>query len=313
MRALFVMDPLSTILVDRDSSYALMLAVQNRGGEVWHCLPTDLYTRQDRVYAHASRITAGPRPEIATVHGQEDLALDACDVVFMRKDPPFDMRYIFTTYLLDLAAARTLVVNHPRALRDANEKLVTLRFPDLIADTMVTRSKERIRQFLNEHGGRCVIKPWDGNGGRGVFVLDAADRNLASIVEASTGDERDFVIVQEYLPAVRDGDKRIILVDGEPRGAFLRVPAEHDNRGNMHVGATVHRTELTTRDKQICARLAPFLRENGLLFTGIDVIGDRLTEVNVTSPTGVQECQRLDGVDIAAEIVDRALARADGA
>lgn len=313
MRALFVMDPLETILVDRDSSYALMLAVHNRGGEVWHCLPSDLATRQDRVYAAARRIQAGPKPHVATVLGEEDLPLDACDVVFMRKDPPFDMAYIFTTYLLDLAAARTLVVNDPRALRDANEKLVILRFPDLIADTAITRSKARIRKFLDEHGGRCVIKPWDGNGGRGVFVLDSSDRNLASIIETSTLDERAFVIVQEYLPAVRDGDKRIILVDGEPRGAFLRVPAPEDNRGNMHVGATVHRTEITARDRQICTRLAPFLKERGLLFTGIDVIGDRLTEVNVTSPTGIQECQRLDGVDIAAELVDRAIARADGA
>jgi glutathione synthase len=305
MRALFVMDPLSTVLVDRDSSYALMLAWQERGGEVWHCLPTDLSVRGDRVVARASRLRVGPRPKVADVLEEAELPLSSCRVVFQRKDPPYDMAYVYTTWVLDLAAISTRVVNDPRGIRDTNEKIAAMRFPDLQPDTALLRDGGAIRRFLDEHGGRCVIKPWDGNGGRGVFVLDRGDRNLASIIELSTRDGREPAVVQAFLPEVRQGDKRILLVDGEPRGAFLRVPADDDHRGNMHVGATVHGTEITARDREICARIGPWLRERGLLFVGIDVIGNCLTEINVTSPTGIQEVRRLTGVDVAAEIVER--------
>lgn len=309
MRALFVMDPLSTIHVDKDSSYALMLEWQKRGGEVWHCGPGDLWSVGDEVFATASRLQVGPRPKVADVLETATLDTSTCRVVFKRTDPPFDMTYIFCTYLLDLIARRVPVVNAPHALRDANEKMLITRFPELIVPTLVTRDQARIRSFLEEQGGRAVVKPWDGNGGRGIFVLEAHDKNLSSMLETSTADGQDFVMVQRYIPEIIEGDKRIILVDGVPKGAFVRIPPKNDHRGNMHVGASVEPCEMTERDLRICDALKPFLVENDLIFTGIDVIGGWLTEVNVTSPTGIQECARLYGSDIAADIVDAALTR----
>ena len=309
MRALFVMDPLSTIKVAKDSSYALMLAWQERGGEVWHCSPGDLWSVGDHVYARASRITAGPKPKVADVHETLTLDVMSCRAVFKRTDPPFDMTYIFCTYLLDLVARRVPVVNAPHALRDANEKMVITRFPDLIVPTLVTRDSEKIRAFIDEQGGIAVVKPWDGNGGRGIFVLESHDKNLSSMLETSTVGGTEFVMVQRYVPEIVHGDKRILIVDGEPKGAFLRVPPENDHRGNMSAGASVEPCEMTERDFVICEALKDYLVENDLIFTGIDVIGGWLTEVNVTSPTGLQECSELYGSHIAADVIDAALRR----
>ena len=309
--ALFVMDPLSTIHVDKDSSYVLMSSWQARGGEVWHCLPTDLFVVGDVLHAKASRLVVGPRPKVAEVVETRVLHHRELSAVFKRTDPPFDMSYVFATYQLDVAARDIPVVNAPHALRDANEKMVILRFPDLITPTLVTRDMDRIRAFVKEQGGRAIVKPWDGNGGRGIFVLEEGDRNLGVILETVTADGSDAVMVQRFIPEIAQGDKRILLVDGEPRGAFLRVPPKSDHRGNMHVGASVEPCEMTERDLHICARLRPYLKENGLVFTGIDVIGDRLTEVNVTSPTGIQECTTLYGSDIAAEVVAVVLERSN--
>jgi len=309
MRALFVMDPLSTILVDQDSSYVLMLEWQARGGEVWHCGPGDLWSVGDQVFAKASRLRVGPKPKVADVLETTTLDTSTCRAVFKRTDPPFDMTYIFCTYLLDLIARRVPVVNAPHALRDANEKMVITRFPELVVPTLVTRDQGQIRSFVSEQGGTAVVKPWDGNGGRGIFVLREDDLNLNSILETSTVGGREFVMVQRYIPEIAQGDKRIILVDGVPKGAFLRIPPKNDHRGNMHVGASVEECEMTERDLLICDTLEPFLVENDLIFTGIDVIGGWLTEVNVTSPTGLQECARLYGSHIAGDIIDAALRR----
>lgn len=309
MRALFVMDPLSTILVDQDSSYVLMLEWQARGGEVWHCGPGDLWSVGDQVFAKASRLNVGPKPRVADVLETTTLDTSTCRAVFKRTDPPFDMTYIFCTYLLDLIARRVPVVNAPHALRDANEKMVITRFPELVVPTLVTRDQGQIRSFVSEQGGTAVVKPWDGNGGRGIFVLREDDLNLNSILETSTVGGREFVMVQRYIPEIAQGDKRIILVDGVPKGAFLRIPPKNDHRGNMHVGASVEECEMTERDLLICDTLEPFLVENDLIFTGIDVIGGWLTEVNVTSPTGLQECARLYGSHIAGDIIDAALRR----
>lgn len=310
MRALFVMDPLSTILVNRDSSYVLMLEWQARGGEVWHCLPSDLGVEGGDLVARAGRVQVGPRPEVGRVVDRGLMRASDCDVVLLRTDPPFDMGYVFSTYLLDVAAARTLVVNSPAGVRDATEKLVILRFPDLIPPSIVTRDMARIMAFVDEQGGRAIIKPWDGNGGRGIFLLQRGDRNLASIVETATSEGRRHVVVQAFVPAIDEtGDKRILLVDGEPRGAFARIPPGHDHRGNMHVGASVQPCDMDERDRHICSTLAPFLRARGLQFAGIDVIGGLLTEVNVTSPTGIQECTALYGSHIEADLVDVILAR----
>ncbi len=308
MHALFVMDPLSTVRVDQDSSYVLMLEWQRRGGVVWHCGPRDLWGRDGATFAHAARLSVGPKPKVADILEQGELALADCHVVFKRTDPPFDMRYVFSTYLLDQAGPRTVVCNSTQGLRDANEKMIILRFPDLIPATLVSREIEQIHAFLREQGGRAVIKPWDGNGGRGVFVLEESDRNLNALVETSTNDGRTYVMVQAYVPEIDQGDKRIILVNGTPEGAFVRIPPKNDHRGNMHVGAIVKACDMTERDHHICIQLAPYLRDNGLVFTGIDIIGDLLTEVNVTSPTGIQECTNLYGSHIESLIIDAVLA-----
>ncbi len=309
MRALFVMDPLSTVHPDKDSSYVLMLEWQKRGGEVWHCLPGDLSVRGDELFAKASRLQVGPRPKVADVMEEAVIGSKSCRAIFKRTDPPFDIGYIFCTYMLDVAAKHCTVVNAPHALRDANEKMVILRFPDLIVPTLVTLDVTAIKAFLAEQGGRAVVKPWDGNGGRGIFVLDSDDKNLNSLLETSTMLGTEHVMVQAYIPEISEGDKRVILVDGVPRGAFLRVPPPDDHRGNMHVGARVEACELSERDLEICSQLAPYLQQNGLIFTGIDIIGPYLTEVNVTSPTGLQECASLYGTDLGAELIDAVLKR----
>ena len=231
------------------------------------------------------------------------------DVVWMRKDPPFDMTYIFTTYLLDLVPPRTLVLNHPAGLRSRNEKLFAAAFVDLTPPTLISRDARRILAFTEALPGRVVLKPWDGNGGRGVLVSQRGDPNLRSMVELLTDNGRSFILAQQHLPEIAEGDKRIILVDGEPGGAVLRVPGHGDHRGNLHVGATAHPTTLTPRELEICARIGPTLRREGLVFVGIDVIGGCLTEINVTSPTGIQEVNRFDGVALEARIVDAALSR----
>ena len=309
MRALFVMDPLSTVNVDGDSTYVLMLEWQARGGEIWMCEPQHLHLRDGDLYAHAKHLQVGPRPKVADVLAEADIPSASCVAVFQRKDPPFHMGYVFTTYLLDVAAQHSVVVNSPAGLRDANEKMLCFRYPDLTPQAICTNRPDDVRHFLAEQGGTAVIKPWDGNGGRGIFVLNEGDKNLNSMIETATGEGQHYVVVQEYLPAIATGDKRIILVDGEPKGAFLRIPPKNDHRGNMHVGATVEPCEMTEVDLHICERLAPYLKANGLIFTGIDVIGDKLTEVNVTSPTGLQECHRLYGTTIWGDIVDAVLAR----
>ena len=310
MRALFVMDPLSTVHVDKDSSYVLMLEWQARGGEVWHCLWQDCWVEGGEFFAKASRLQVGPRPKVADVLETATLGSSSLTAVFKRTDPPFHMGYVFSTYLLDIAALHAVVVNDPAGLRDANEKMFILRYADLIPPTLVTRDMGKIKAFVAEVGGKAVLKPWDGNGGRGIFVAQTGDRNFNSILETSTLQGTEHVMVQGFVDAVdHTGDKRIILVDGVPKGAFARIPPADDYRGNMHVGASVEPCEMTQRDLHICERLKPYLQSRGMIFTGIDVIGGKLTEVNVTSPTGIQECTSLYGTRIDADIIDVVLAR----
>jgi glutathione synthase len=223
----------------------------------------------------------------------------------MRKDPPFDMTYVFTTYLLDMAPPETLVVNDPRGLKLFNEKLwVMSQWPELQPPTLLSNDQKRIRDFVEAQPGLAVIKPWDGNGGRGVLVTRKGDRNLRSMIELLTADGRDYIIAQRYVPEVNEGDKRILLFAGEPVGSMLRVPGMGDHRANMHVGATVEACELSVSDRRICDALAPLLRQWGQVFVGIDVIGEYLTEINVTSPTGIQEMNRLYDVRLEATLVD---------
>jgi glutathione synthase len=302
LRVAFQMDPIDAVNIDGDSSFRIALEAQARGHEVFVYTPDKLAFCEGRVLAQAQsaelrrikgdHVTLGPVTEL-------DLA--QVDVVWLRQDPPFDMSYITTTHLLDMIHPKTLVVNDPFWVRNYPEKLLVLRFPDLTPPTMIARDLATIRAFKATHGD-VILKPLYGNGGAGVFRLDPNDRNLASLHELFTGINREPLIVQKYLPAVSKGDKRVILVNGEPIGAINRVPAEGETRSNMHVGGRAEKVELTERDREICAAIGPLLREKGQIFVGIDVIGDWLTEINLTSPTGLQELERFDGTNGAALI-----------
>jgi glutathione synthase len=232
-------------------------------------------------------------------------ALGDFDAILMRKDPPFDMKFFFATHLLSLVDERQcFVMNDPKGLREANEKLYALRFPEQIPQTLVASDMERLKAFMNELGGEMIIKPLDGCGGSGVYYLNQSDRNTNSILEAATDNGQKLIMGQRYLPEIRQGDKRVIMLNGEPLGAVLRVPLETETRGNIHVGGQCVKTEVTARDREICAALAPLLVADGLYLVGLDVIGGFLTEVNVTSPTGIQEINALDGVRLETQVID---------
>ncbi len=310
MKSLFVMDPLDRIAVAGDSTYITMRECTDRGFGVWMCTPDQLYGRDGHARALATPVRTLHDAPYFEPEPPVDLDLGAFDIVWMRKDPPFDMTYVFSTYLLDMAPPSTVVVNGPAGLKLFNEKMwVMAQWPHLQPETLVTNDIGRLRGFLGELPGRGVIKPWDGNGGRGVLITDRDDRNLSSMLELLTHEGRDYVIAQRYIPEVEQGDKRILLFDGEPVGAMMRVPPRGDHRANMHAGASVEISELDARDKQICAAIGPALRAWGMLFVGIDIIGGYLTEINVTSPTGIREINRLYGRELHVDLVDGALAR----
>lgn len=304
MKVLVVMDPIAKVDVDKDTTFGFLLAAQDRGHAVWYCLQDDLYVGRDgRGAARARPIAVRHQPsDFFTLGAPEDLALDAFDTVWMRKDPPVDRAYLHATYVLDLT--RSLVLNRPSGIRDANEKFYALNFPEHTPETLVTRDAGRIKAWLAGRTEPLIVKPVDGHGGFGIFMLTPGDRNVGSILEVLTEDGTRWVMAQAYLPAAREGDKRIVLVDGEPLGAILRVPKADDHRGNIHVGGTVVATALTAADRAICATIGPRLRKDGLSFVGIDVIGDRLTEVNVTSPTGIREIEQLGGEAIGHRFVE---------
>jgi len=320
VKTLFVMDPLDRIHVSGDSTYMLMLELCRRDQPVWWCTPDQLRAEEGQALALCQRVQVGTAPPWFHPQEDEDLPLGAFDVVWMRKDPPYDIAYVFTTYLLDLAPPSTLVLNRASSLRDFNEKMATFRWPELCTPTLVTQDIARAVAWARKAPGKVVVKPWDGNGGRGVLVTHGEDGNLRSIIEVLSDEGRRAVILQHYIPAIVQGDKRIILLEGEPVGWMMRVPQPGDHRGNMHAGARVEACTLTERDRQICAALGPVLREYGLVFVGIDVIGDFLTEINVTSPTGIQEINRLMGTRlerdltdlVAARVADRVAARPPG-
>ena len=304
------MDPIDSINIDADSTFALALEAQARGHALHHYLPEALTLRDGRLYARGRPL------EVFRRHGNhhrfgafEELDLAGVDVILMRQDPPFDLAYITATHLLELLPEDgPLVVNDPAAVRNAPEKLLVLRFKELMPPTLLTRDRDEIRAFWKEHGD-IIVKPLFGNGGAGVFHLRPGDENLTALLEMYEAIQREPVMVQAYLPAIRQGDKRIVLVEGEYAGAVLRVPAEGEARANLHVGGRPVKTEPTPREREICEAIGPTLREQGLVFVGIDVIGDYLTEINVTSPTGIQEIFRLDGTDIAPKIWDAIEAR----
>ena len=302
LRVAFQMDPIETVDIAADSTFRIALEAQTRGHEIWCYTPDKLVFREGRVAALARPMTLQAVKDNHVSFGERALCdLAALDIVWLRQDPPFDMSYITTTHLLDLIHPGTLVVNDPFWVRNYPEKLLVLTFPGLTPPTMIARDLASIRAFKAEHGD-IILKPLYGNGGAGVFRLDPNDRNLSSLHELFTTISREPMIAQKYLPAVTQGDKRIILVDGEPIGAINRVPADGETRSNMHVGGRPEKIAMTARDHEICAAIGPLLREKGQIFVGIDVIGDYLTEINVTSPTGLQELERFDGTNGAALI-----------
>mgnify|MGYP001164403412 CR=1 FL=1 len=303
------MDPIGAVNIDADSTFRIGLEAQARGHALFYYTPDRLSYREGRVLARGWPLTLRREKGNHFTLGEEtEIDLESVDVVWLRQDPPFDMGYITTTHLLDRIHPRTLVVNDPFWVRNYPEKLLVLDFPDLTPPTLIARDLTTIREFKHRHGD-IILKPLYGNGGAGVFRLDPNDRNLASLHELFTGISREPLIAQKYVPAVVRGDKRIILVDGEPVGAINRVPAEGETRSNMHVGGRPEKVGLTDRDREICAAIGPTLREKGQIFVGIDVIGDWLTEINVTSPTGIQELERFDGTNAAAKIWEAIEAR----
>jgi glutathione synthase len=288
--------------INADSSFRLAEEAQLRGHSLFFYGPDQLAYQQGRITARGhdmavQRVVGDP----AVLGPKCEVDLADFDVVWLRQDPPFDMHYITSTHLLDRLKGQALVVNDPFWVRNYPEKLLVLEFPDLTPPTTIARDLQTIKAFKEEHGD-VILKPLYGNGGAGVFRLDANDRNLTSLHELFTGFSREPLIVQKFLPDVRNGDKRVILVDGEPVGAINRVPAEGETRSNMHVGGRPEKIGLTDRDMEICAAIGPLLKEKGQVFVGIDVIGDYLTEINVTSPTGIQELERFNGDNIAERI-----------
>ena len=304
VKTLYVMDPLDRIDVAGDSTYMLMLEGCRRGHEVAWCTPSDLFALTGRCHARCSVVRVSAEAPYFESAAPTDRDLGDFDVVWLRKDPPFDIGYVFSTYMLDLVPSSTMVLNHPASIRDANEKMVALRFPDLVPPTLVTSSIDRAISWVAAAPGKVVLKPWDGNGGRGVLVTQHGDRNLRSMLELLTEQEETHILVQQFVPEISQGDKRIILIDGVARGWMNRVPGPDDHRGNMHVGATVEPAELTDADKKICAKIGPWLKDSGLLFVGIDTIGSVMTEINVTSPTGLREINSIMGTRLEAELTD---------
>jgi glutathione synthase len=301
-----VMDPIAAIKVEKDSTFAMLLEGQARGWRLHYIEQRDLSLSEGRVIASARELRVEDSHERWFSFGEEILRpLADLDLVLMRKDPPFDMEYIYTTYLLELAEREgTLVANRPRALRDANEKLFTALFPQCTPETLVTRDMAALRRFITQQG-EAVVKPLDGMGGTLVFRLAHGDPNTNVALETLTDHGRRFAMAQRFISEISEGDKRILLVDGEPIPyALARVPPEGESRGNLAVGGRARGVELTERDRWICAQVGPTLREMGLTFAGLDVIGDYLTEINVTSPTCIRELDRIYSLNIAAKLLD---------
>ena len=303
------MDPIESIDIDADSTFALALEAQARGHALFHYLPNHLVLREGRVRAKVSALSVKRERHAHYQLGTPELLdLASLDVILMRQDPPFDMSYITATHLLEHLHPQTLVVNDPVHVRNAPEKLYVTHFQQLMPPTVIASDRDQILEFRAEHGD-IIIKPLFGNGGAGVFHITREDENLNALLEMFTQLYREPVIAQRYLPEIRNGDKRIILIDGEPAGAINRVPPKGEARSNLHVGGTAMPSSLSARDREICDAIGPALKEKGLIFVGIDVIGDYLTEINVTSPTGIQQIDRFDNVNLSARIWDSIEAR----
>lgn len=312
MRFLFVMDPAEKMTPDKDTTFAFLRGAGARGHECLHCLTKDISNMGRNVFAMARTIAVSDTPPHVSLGVEAFVELTSLDAVFIRKDPPFDGAYGHLTRQLDLVRQRVLVLNDPTGIRDANEKLYAFHFAELMPKSLVASDPKRLLDFVAEVGGKAVIKPLDGAGGTGVLALTLEDRNTRSIVDLMTREGQDLVLVQEYEPAVRVGDKRVLLLDGRLLGAILRVPRQDDLRANIHAGGRVDATTLTPNEERVVSIVGERLREVGLHFVGLDLIGEKLIEVNVTSPTGIQELGRLTGTKPENDVIAWVEATAKG-
>ena len=304
LKVAFQMNHINSVDISGDSTFRIALEAQKRGHKLYHYTPDNLRMEQEKIVAEAGELELR---EVKSNHysltANKLLNLDSVDVVWLRQDPPFDMAYILTTYLLERLQPSTLVVNDPFWVRNLPEKLMVLDYPDLIPKTLITREFSAVETFRSAHQD-VIIKPLFGNGGTGIFRIQSGDNNLKSLCEMFFQISREPIIVQEFLPEIKDGDKRVILVGGEPVGAINRIPAEGENRSNLHVGGKALKADLTDRDIEISLRIGKDLLDKGLIFAGIDIIGDKLTEINLTSPTGLIELEKFDGTNAASLIWD---------
>jgi glutathione synthase len=303
MRFVYVMDPMDRVLPDKDTTFAFQRAAQTRGHESLHCELRDLFVKGGDVFARVRQLTVSATPPHAVFGEPNVVRLADVEAVLIRKDPPFDGPYLYATLMLERVRGRTVIMNDPRGLRDANEKLYALHFANYMPRTLVASNEDQIFAFVKEIGGRGVIKPLDGAGGSGVMMLVLNDRNARAVVQSVTSEGSRLAMVQEFLPDVENGDKRVLLLDGEILGAINRIPRGDDFRSNIHVGGSVEPYEVTKKERAMIADIAPRLKQDGLVFVGLDVIGGKLTEVNVTSPTGIQQLSQHENRDVAADVI----------
>lgn len=304
MKYLFIMDPVGSINHETDSTLLMMKESSRRGHDILYCTVEDLFVDRAIPHARASIATFKDCDPLFCLGDRETHSLSNIDAIFMRKDPPFDMNYVFATYLLELASEETFIINNPRGVLCANEKLYALNFPDAIPESLISKDIGQLKKFLLEVGGEMIIKPLAKCGGEGIFYIKEGDKNLHALIETATSFGSEFIMAQRYLPEIKSGDKRIILINGNPVGAVSRVPQDNEHRGNIHVGGSTWKSDITERDLELCRIIAPRLKKDGLYFVGLDVIGDWITEINVTSPTCLVEINRLNGVQLESLLID---------
>jgi len=306
LKMAFIMDPVESINTEKDTTFVLMLEAQARGHEVWYLELRDLFVKENKAFGNATSITLEKSESFYKLGKTDTCELEDFDVVWMRKDPPVNDDFLYATYILSLLDEnKTKVLNNPTGIRESNEKLYSLFFPEIIPTSIVTKNINQLLDFLSEYGGEIVVKPLDGHGGEGIFYVREGDRNTNVILESITKFGTEYIIAQEFIKEVSEGDKRIIVLNGEPLGAVLRVPKPGGEfRSNFHSGGSPAKSDLTKRDIEICKVLAPRFRRDGLYFVGLDVIGGYVTEINTTSPTGVQEINRLNGVKLETRVIE---------
>ncbi len=303
MRFVYVMDPMDRVLPDKDTTFAFLRAAQGRGHESLHCEPRDLFVRDGDVHARVRPLTVSDVAPHTRFGASSEVRLADVQCVFIRKDPPFDTSYLMTTLLLERVRGRTVILNDPRGLREANEKLYAMNFARWMPRTIVTSNEDDVFAFVKTVGGTGVIKPLDLAGGSGVMMIRTGDKNARAIIQLLSDEGRRLVMVQEFMPKVTEGDKRIILLDGQILGAINRVPRSDDLRSNIHVGGSVEAVKVTDHERALVADIAPRLLQDGLIFVGLDVIDGKLTEVNVTSPTGIQQLSRHEGREVSDDVI----------